>query len=44
MRPDLRIEPQVFDQVLPRLEAFMEPFVGSLVRKEQIAHARNLIR
>jgi hypothetical protein len=31
------VPPQVFDQVLPQLEAFMEPFVGSLVRKEQIA-------
>jgi SRSO17 transposase len=41
---ECRVAPQIFDQVLPRLEAFMEPFVTSLVRKEQIAHARTFVQ
>jgi SRSO17 transposase len=36
---ECRVDPQVFEQVLPRLEAFMEPFVDSLVRREQCEHA-----
>lgn len=33
----------VFQQVEPRLEAFLEPFVESLVRKEQVAHVRTFV-
>lgn len=35
---------QVFDRVMPRLEGFMEPFVGSLVRSEQVNHARTFVQ
>ena len=37
---ECKISPQVFDNVIPRLETFMEPFVESLVRKEQVEHAQ----
>ena len=33
------VAPQVFDRVMPRLERFMEPFVATLARKEQVDHA-----
>ena len=36
---ECRVDPRVFEQVLPRLESFMEPFVDSLVRREQCEHA-----
>ena len=35
--------PQVFPEVEPRLERFLEPFVSSLVRREQVAHARTFV-
>lgn len=35
---------QVFDQVQPRLERFMDPFVEIFVRKEQLAHARTFVQ
>ena len=38
------VAPQVFDRVMPRLERFMEPFVESLVRKEQVEHASTLVQ
>ncbi len=38
------VAPQVFDQVMPRLEQFMEPFVDSLVRKEQVEHAQTFVQ
>jgi SRSO17 transposase len=38
------VAPQVFDDVMPRLERFMEPFVASLVRKEQVSHARTFVQ
>ena len=38
------VAPQVFDQVMPRLERFMEPFVASLVRKEQVDHASTFVQ
>ena len=34
------IAPEIFDEVMPRLEQFMEPFVESFVRTEQVGHAR----
>jgi SRSO17 transposase len=38
------VAPQVFDRVMPRLERFMEPFVESLVRREQIEHAHTFVQ
>ena len=38
------VAPQVFDRVMPRLERFMEPFVESLVRREQVEHARTFVQ
>ncbi len=38
------VAPQVFDQVMPRLKRFMEPFVTSLVRKEQVDHASTFVQ
>ena len=35
--------PQVFQDVEPRLERFLEPFVVSLVRREQVAHVRTFV-
>ena len=34
---------EIFDAVRPRLEHFMEPFVESLIRTEQVAHARMFV-
>ncbi|OGG48433.1 MAG: hypothetical protein A3F84_14705 [Candidatus Handelsmanbacteria bacterium RIFCSPLOWO2_12_FULL_64_10] len=38
------IAPEIFDEVMPRLEQFMEPFVESLIRTEQVAHARIFVQ
>lgn len=38
------LAPQVFDDVAPRLEQFMEPFVGGLARREQVGHALTFVR
>lgn len=38
------VAPQVFDRVMPRLERFMEPFVASLVRREQVEHAHTFVQ
>jgi SRSO17 transposase len=38
------VPPQVFDRLMPRLEQFMGPFVGQLVRTEQIEHASTFLR
>jgi SRSO17 transposase len=38
------VSPRVFRRVLPRLERFMEPFVESLVRREQVEHAGTFVR
>ena len=38
------VAPQVFDRVMPRLERFMGPFVETLVRREQVAHAHLFVR
>lgn len=35
--------PQVFQEVEPQLERFLEPFVSSLVRREQVAHVRTFV-
>jgi len=38
------VAPQLFDRVMPRLERFMEPFVDSFVRREQVQHAHTLVQ
>jgi SRSO17 transposase len=37
------VAPEVFQQVERRLEEFLEPFVGSLVRREQVVHVRTFV-
>ncbi len=41
---ECELGPQVFEGVAPRLEQFMEPFVDSLARKEQVGHALTFVR
>ena len=41
---ECQLAPQVFEDVSPRLEQFMEPFVDSLTRKEQVGHALTFVR
>jgi SRSO17 transposase len=41
---ECRVAPDIFDDVMARLEQFMEPFVESLVRPEQIAHAHTYVQ
>jgi SRSO17 transposase len=38
------VAPQVFDRVMPRLERFMEPFVETLIRREQVDHAHTFVQ
>ena len=38
------VNPQIFEQVMPRLEEFMSPFVENLVRKEQVEHALSFVQ
>lgn len=39
-----QLAPQVFDEVRPRLENFMEPFVECLARSEQVGHAHTFVQ
>jgi SRSO17 transposase len=41
---ECNVAPQVFDRVMPRLERFMKPFVGTLVRREQVEHAGTFVQ
>ena len=41
---ECRVAPQIFERVLPRLERFMKPFVGNLVRREQCEHASTFVQ
>lgn len=41
---ECRVPVDLFEQVLPRLEEFMEPFVASLCRREQTEHARTFVQ
>lgn len=41
---ECQVPPQVFERVIPRLEKFMEPFVDSLVRREQREHASTFVQ
>lgn len=38
------VAPAIFEQVIPRLEQFMEPFVGTLARREQVEHAVTFVQ
>lgn len=38
------VAPQVFDQVMSRLERFMEPFVEPFVRRQQVEHALTFVQ
>src|SRR5712691_2039005 len=41
---ECHVSPQIFDQVMPRLETFMAPFVATFCRREPSAHAQTYIR
>jgi len=41
---ECKIAPQIFDNVVPRLEKFMEPFVECFVRSEQVEHAQTFVQ
>ena len=41
---ECKLAPQVFERVMPRLERFMAPLVETLVRSEQIDHARTFVQ
>lgn len=41
---ECKIAPQVFGQVMPCLERFMDPFVESLVRCEQVEHSKTFVQ
>lgn len=38
------VAPESFEQVQPRLENFMEPFIDVFVRKEQVSHANTFVQ
>lgn len=40
---ECEVAPQIFQQVEPRLETFLEPFVASLARREQVEHVRTFV-
>ena len=41
---ECQVSPQIFDQVMPRLETFMAPFVATFCRQEPSAHAHTYVR
>lgn len=41
---ECKLAPQVFDNVMPRLEKFMAPFVECFVRSEQVGHAHTFVQ
>lgn len=41
---ECEIASQALNQVLPRLETFMEPFVASMVRREQVEHSQTFVQ
>ena len=40
---ECEVAPGIFEEVQPRLEKFLEPFVASLVRREQVAHVGTFV-
>ena len=41
---ECKLAPQVFENVMPRLEKFMKPFVDRFVRSEQVNHANTFVQ
>ena len=41
---ECEVAPAIFEQVVPRLERFMEPFVASLGRRERVEHALSFVQ
>lgn len=41
---ECRVPVDLFEQVLPRLVEFMEPFVANFCRREQVEHARTFVQ
>ncbi len=41
---ECQLAPQVFEEVMPRLESFMEPYVACLARSEQVNHAHTFVQ
>jgi len=41
---ECHVPPHIFDQVMPRLETFMAPFVATCCRQEPSAHAHTYVR
>lgn len=41
---ECKVAPEIFEHVVRRLDSFMEPFVESLVRREQVEHARTFVQ
>lgn len=41
---ECEVDPQVFAGVLPRLQAFLKPFLSAFVRREQLDHAQTLVQ
>lgn len=41
---ECQVSPHIFDQVMPRLEAFMAPFVTTFCRQEPSVHAHTYVR
>ncbi len=41
---ECQVAPHIFDQVMPRLETFMVPFVDTFCRQEPAAHAQTSVR
>src|SRR5882724_11254940 len=41
---ECHVSPHIFDQVMPRLETFMAPFVATFGRQEPSAHAQTSVR
>lgn len=41
---ECKLAPEVFADVMPRLEQFMQPFVDHLARREQTGHALTMVR
>ena len=41
---ECKLAPQIFDNVMPRLEKFMAPFVECFARSEQVEHAHTFVQ
>jgi len=41
---ECRLAPEIFDQIMPRLERFMAPYLARLVRQEQVGHGQIFVQ